>query len=129
MERPGSKSQTAPRAKPVPKAASQVSQQSIGTTPQTLVAAPLGGRGLVSDAPPIRDRHARLRVASRCGLTPFLPRLAGGAGDGGPPRTESAGPSGWRGFISKISRLKGGNWLGTEESNPHVQIQNLLSYH
>ncbi len=21
------------------------------------------------------------------------------------------------------------SWLGTEESNPHVQIQNLLSYH
>lgn len=20
-------------------------------------------------------------------------------------------------------------WLGTEESNPHIQIQNLLSYH
>ena len=23
----------------------------------------------------------------------------------------------------------GGGWLGTEESNPHIQIQNLLSYH
>ena len=23
----------------------------------------------------------------------------------------------------------GGGWLGTEESNPHIRIQNPLSYH
>ena len=26
-------------------------------------------------------------------------------------------------------RLPWRGWLGTEESNPHIQIQNLLSYH
>ena len=29
-----------------------------------------------------------------------------------------------------VERESGGEcWLGTEESNPHIQIQNLLSYH
>lgn len=33
------------------------------------------------------------------------------------------------GQVGGVQNGAGERWLGTEESNPHVQIQNLLSYH
>ena len=53
----------------------------------------------------------------------------------GPPRSTSTAP---RTILDTLRDRKRGpegplsdskRWLGMEESNPHVQIQNLLSYH